>query len=180
MVNINLTAGPPHEEIEEKTNSQKELLALLVIVLILFLAYGGLYYYNDNLKKESLKASEERETKINTFLDSAETKNFFDFQNRLNIANELFVKKDKTQEILGELEKIIIPGIYINSYDYDSEKKTLKLELVCDGYNNVAKQVLSLKKSSYFSEITLSKSNINGNGEIEMPVELKLADEAAK
>jgi hypothetical protein len=180
MVNINLTAGPPHEEIEEKTNSQKELLVLLAIVLILFLAYGGLYYYNKGLKNESLRASEERETKTSAFLASEETKNFFDFQNRLNIANGLFVKKNKNLGILDELEKIIIPGIYISTYDYDDEAKTLKLELVCDEYNNVAKQVLSLKKSNYFSEIILSESRIDEKGDIRMPIELRLVAESVK
>ena len=100
--------------------------------------------------------------------------NFFNFQNRLNIANELFGKKDKTLEILDELEKRIIPGNYINSYDYDYEKKNLKIELVCNEYNNVAKQVLSLKNSSFFSEVALSKSSVDEKGDIRMPVELRV------
>lgn len=178
MVNINLSAGPPHEEIEKKTNSQKELLALLAIVLVLFLTYGGLYYYDSGLKKESSMASQERETKANAFLDSAETKNFFDFQNRLNIAGALFEKKGRTPAILDELEKIIIPGTYINSYDYDDDKKILKIELVCDEYNNVAKQVLSLKNSGFFSKVSLSKTYVDVGGNISMPVELKLAPES--
>ena len=175
MVNINLTAGPPHEEIEKKTNSQKELLALLVITLVLFLAYGGLYYYNTGLKKESGAAIQDRETRISAFLDSQGTKIFFNFQNRLNIANELFGKKDKTLEILDELEKRIISGNYINSYEYDDEKKTLKLGLICNEYNNVAKQVLSLKSSSFFSKVNLSKSYVDEKGDISMPVELVLS-----
>jgi len=155
MVDINLKIE--HADVEKKEFFQREVLVLAVVFVLLVIAYAGLLIYRTNLDKKTAAAAELYVSKLEAFR-AGPAKKVFDFQNRLNAANDLVAKKDRSLEILQKFEEIIMPSVYIDSYSFEKEKNQLTLDLVAKNYNDIAKQILSFKNSGYFSGVSVSTS----------------------
>jgi hypothetical protein len=169
MVNINLKIE--HTDIEKKTFFQKEVVILGSVLSLLVLAYAGLLIYKASLDKKTAVVIDQYGSKLATF-QAGPAKRVFDFQNRLNTANNLIAKKDKTLEILQKFEEMIIAGVYIDSYEYESSKNKLTLNIIVKNYADMARQVFSFKNSGYFSEVSVSNSELSESGSIKFPVVL--------
>jgi hypothetical protein len=170
MVNINLTT--------EKINVKKpplfkrEVVILGGLLAVLVMAYGGLLFYEKSIMKK-IEGKDAEYMQVYRELTEGNTKSIFDFQNRLSLASSLFSTGNPTLDNLKKMEEMIIPGIYISSFDYDIEQNKIKLNLAAQNYNLIAKQVLSFKKSGYFLEVGVSSSQIDANI-IRFPVSLTL------
>lgn len=170
MVNINLTTEKI--TVKEPPLFKREVVILVGLLAVLIIAYGGLLLYEKNMIK---KIEGKNAEYVQTYRELTEgnTKNVFDFQNRLNSASGLFSTKNSTLDSLKKMEETVIPGIYVSSFAYDIEQNRISLTLVAQNYNLMAKQVLSFKKSGYFSEVGVSSSQSEANS-IRFPVSLTL------
>ena len=169
MVNINLKT----EDIvvEKKYIFKKELVVLGTVLGLLIIMYAGMLIAKTIFDKKAIVASEEYGRKLAEFREGP-AKEVFNFQNRLNKAQELTKKTDKTLEILQKLETLIIPDVYLESFLYERDKNQVTLGMVAKNYANIAQQVLSFKKSGYFSNVIVSKSEMDSKIGIKFPLNL--------
>jgi type II secretory pathway component PulL len=175
MININLTTK---EENIETSSLGKEWGVFLVAIIAAALIYLGVFGYNRWLNQDLGEKNKEYETKHNSLLEKG--KSVFDFQNRLETAKPLVAKKNYALESLGQIEKAIIPEVYVESFNFDSEKGQIDLTCVAQRYRLVANQIASLKKIDYFSEVATDKTSTRDNGKIEFLLKLKIKDNQIK
>ncbi len=169
MTNINLA---PKNVSEEQHSSLRDWGIFLLVVFLLALIYFGLAYYNRWANQKLSSLEQEYQKNYESLLSKGES--VFDFQNRLEVAKKVAAEKNYALESLGELEKAILPEIYVETFVLDKEKGTLNLTLVTTNYRLIANQVASLKQSGYFTEVFLSQSKNREGGKIEATLDLKL------
>src|SRR5665647_1862001 len=123
MTSINLVS-----KAEEKPSSSlaKEWTACAVAIVLLFLIYFGLIAYNRFLVKNEDNLTSDYNSQYNYLMENG--KNVFDFQNRLKVASPLVLEKNYAIESLDQIEKMIIPGVYAESFEWDAEKANVNLE----------------------------------------------------
>ena len=169
MTNINLAI---REEEKPSGSLAKEWTACIVVIVLLLLTYAGLVAYNRFLTKNTTNLAGEYGSLYNSLMESG--KNVFDFQNRLGIAKPLVLEKNYVLESLDEIGKTIIPGVYAESFIWDSQKGKISLECISSEYRLVANQLASFKKSDYFSEVVVNGTSSREDGKINFLVELTI------
>lgn len=168
MTNLNLAIN---NEGEKPTSSlAREWTACIVVIVLLLLTYAGLAFYNRSLTKNIADLNEEYGSQYNSLMESG--KNVFDFQNRLEVAKPLVLEKNHALESLNQIGKMIIPGVYAESFTWDAKEKKISLECVSGEYRLVANQLASLKKSDYFSKVAVNDTKTREDGKISFLVEL--------
>jgi hypothetical protein len=169
MTNINLAS----KETEKAPSSlEREWTICVVVIIFLLLTYIGLIAYNSFLAKKTDALNREYESRNSALMESG--KNVFDFQNRLTAAGPLVLGKNYALESLDQIGKIIIPGVYVESFTWDSDEGKFSLECIAVDYRLVANQVASFKKSDYFSEVVVNKTSNREDGKIKFFIELSL------
>jgi hypothetical protein len=173
MANINLSS----EGIREKSPMNVGRKGTVTLVLILFLiiaTYGGELIYGEKLTKDISQLQNEYKSSYGNLSEG----NFLivaDFQNRLNIAKAEIDEGKNIRENLAEIEKLITPGVYLSSYKYTKKDNTILLGCVGDNYNLAAKQILSFKKSTWFSDASGGETSLDSElGKVNFKVNLKL------
>ncbi len=166
MVNINLTTADAASN--KKVDLTKDIPLLIVVLILAVIVYAGLMIYGRTLSDKIQGMNVELSSRTNQLENSS--KDVMNFQNRLVSANGLLAQKDEAKATLGELEKDIIPGVYVESYQYSSQSG-LDLTCVADNFDDMAKQILSFKNSANYAA-TVGKSDMN-NGKIEFDINLK-------
>lgn len=157
MVNINLATEKIN--VQRPSLLKKEMIFLVILLVLLIAVYGGLLVYEKNLNKK-IKDIDSQYAVNYQELTGGNTKNVFDFQNRLTSANKLFPSGGAAFENLKKMEAVIIPGAYISSFSYNPSSNEITLDIVASSFNLLAKQVLNFKKSGYFSNISVGASQI--------------------
>lgn len=170
MVNINLTTEKIN--VKEPPLFKKEVVILVGLLAMLVMAYGGLLLYEKNIIKKTEGKNAEY-VQVYRELTEGNTKSVFDFQNRLSSASGLFSTGNPTLDNLKKMEETVIPGVYISTFSYDIGQSKINLTMVAQNYSLMAKQILSFKKSGYFSEVGVSSSQSENNS-IRFPVSLML------
>jgi len=168
MVNINLKID--HAGEKKGPSPITAGIVLGSLLLLLMLAYGGMLFYKSRLDKKVEAGNTEYVAKVGAF-KAGKAKNVFDFQNRLNNVINLSGEKEKTVEVLVNIEQFMIPDLYINSFEYDKTKGEINMSLNAKNYNGVAKQLLKFKNSGYFSDIQVKGSEVTEKG-VKFPVTL--------
>ena len=173
MVNINLsTIGEEDTKKEESYNIGTILI--LSVVVILVLACGGVYIWKNDINKRIASAKEEYKENLEK-LNGNEYSSIVDFQIRLDIAESSLEEKNLTDESFNQVEQNLIPGIRLEGYNFNNEERIIKIEGVTSDYEILAKQVLSFKKTDYFSGVSIGKTELNKNGEVEFPIILSIS-----
>lgn len=150
MSNINLTAY----ETEKKSLSFDSTLLVVFLGLVLVLAlYGGLLFYKSYLENKILETKDAYSSYQQKF-SGDQAKKVVDFQKRLDISTGLVKRGVDTVGILTTVEKNMVPGVSLASYEYNDESKNITLTGETDNYDLVAKQIFSFKKSEDFSGIS--------------------------
>ena len=174
MSTINLAA-----EEEEKNPAYPSFLkgglvgASAIFVLMLCL-YGGLLYANKKLTAEIKAVDSQYADEYGKFL-AGNANDVIDFKNRSTIAAKLIDQNYLANDIFSQVEKTVLPGVYLDSLAYNSSNKTLELVCVTNGFNAEAKQVLSFKENDAFSSFMLGKSAIDAKtGLVNFAVSLKV------
>lgn len=156
MENLNLAAGIGSNKKDEEALSSglKTIIAVTVLIII---SYFALIVWGNYLNGSISAVKEEYQRKHDAFINQ-NAKDAIDFQNRLVLAGDLSKKQRDTVMDLREVEKLAIPGVFINTYEYKDDSKIATLECYADNFDLVAKQILSFKSSNYFSVVSAGKS----------------------
>lgn len=169
MVNINLTTK---QEDAGAGSAVREWGVFIAVVILTALIYAGVFSYNRWLNQDLAVKNDEYKTKYDSLMEKG--KSVFDFQNRLEVAKPLVVEKNYALESLGQIEKAIVPEVYVESFDFDSEKGQISLTCVTQNYRLMANQIASLKKMDYFSEIAIDNTVTRDDGMIEFTLGLTI------
>jgi Tfp pilus assembly protein PilN len=170
MVNINLASSDgqiKHQEERINWGWMVPLEMTLVIIIIGVLAF--LYFDIKNLQEKIGASKAEYEIQASK-LKTESSKNVFDFQNRMNEADLLLSSNVNSPEILKELEKTIIPEAFLKTFTFDSSKNEISVVYFARSFDQVARQISSLKSSAYFLNVSGGETKINDKGLIEFSV----------
>jgi hypothetical protein len=170
MVNINLKID--HTEEKREISPITGGIILGAVLVLLLIAYGGILLYRSSLNKKIAAANLDYSSKVETF-KAGKAKNVFDFQNRLNNLISLNAEKEQTMEALENIEKSIVSDAYIDTLEYDKDKGEIKMLLSARNYNGMARQLLSFKKSGYYSDIEVKGSEFK-EGRVSFPITLTI------
>ncbi len=178
MVNINF-----HRKDERAESEKKKKVAInssfLISILILVVSFSilfGLKIWRSSTESEVNSIKDQ----INKELESLGEENInrvADFQRRVGELEVSLSENKNPQEIMAKVESLMIPGVVLTAYNYNSEEKILKLEAVCDSFKIIAEQILSLKSSSYFEDVRVPSTSRDEEGRINFSVESKMVFE---
>lgn len=172
MANINLSTGGAASN-RGGLPYKKGILVIFAIVIILGGIYAGIIFYQKILTAR-IQSLNDLYTVEHAKLTGESNKKILDFQNRLNAAKELSVRKSTAVEAFAEMEKNIANGAYIASYDLDVVKNSLEISCVADNFNLVSQQVMLFKNSDFFSGVELGDAKANEDGKVEFKIKLKI------
>jgi len=175
MVNINF-----HQKNQQDESAKKKRIAIngsffvsILILVISFSIFFGLKVFRNNAKNEtaSIKSRIGEEMKS---LGEEKISRTADFQKRTEELEDSISRNKNPKEIMSKVESLMVPGVVLTSYDYDSSKKILELEAISDSFKTIAEQILSLKSSSYFEDVRAPKTTRDEDGRINFSVESRL------
>lgn len=161
MQNVSLRTAGTSSQVKFSSNG---LWFLFIVFVMTLLLYGGLYFWKNQLESE-IQAVKDAYFSQYAKLKGDDTKEVIDFNNRTIVAKSLLSDDRNLQDSLVEIEKLMIDGVFLTSfeYEYDGKSETVSLVGTSNNFNAVAKQILSFKSSEYFSGVTGGKSKINAN-----------------
>ncbi len=150
MPNINLAT----EDVLRNNPSPigKGLIFSVLILVAVFMIYAGLITTNKVLSSKIAETKGEYDAQYGELLLGDGNK-IIDFENRSTEANKMIAEDASMAGMLSQMEKTMLPAVYLNSVKYDDSKKMVSLVCVGDNFQTVAKQVLSFKQNEYFSKV---------------------------
>lgn len=173
MANINLSTNDmSHIDQERRESTKKGLISIILISVFVVATYGGLIAWKRILNNKIAVASATYNT-IYKQLMSGINIEVTDLQNRIFISKKLIKQNSLTRNVLENVEKNIVSGVYLTAYNSDSNEHGLKLDGLANSYNDLSRQVLSLKSSEIFSSVRVEKSNILESGKISFSIKLE-------
>ncbi|KKR19811.1 MAG: hypothetical protein UT50_C0029G0005 [Candidatus Moranbacteria bacterium GW2011_GWA2_39_41] len=175
MTNINLSTNNTAEAGQEERRAKNGLVAVIIIFLIIVGSYVGLLFWNNDLNKKIVIANAEYDA-IHSQPISGMNIEVADLQSRIFLAKKLVKKENMTLNVLEDIEKNIVSGVYLESYKSDVNTGGLKLECNADNYDSMARQVLNLKSLKRFSEVTVGDAKINEKGGIKFSISVSLTN----
>lgn len=143
----------PEQTIYARINQSKftdwGLVIAIVILAISLSIFGGLKYVNQ--KDEIRKADLEKEIEIITkSLAGEDVDELADFMQRLSIVDIDTASRVSPNDFIQAIGKSMVVGSYVKGVEAKADKAVITY--VTDNYLVAAKQILSLRKSSHFSE----------------------------
>ncbi len=154
------------------------ILISCAVAIITGLIFGGLKFYNMNLNKkiEDIGAKIQNDA---VYLNGSPKKDadvdkVADFQKRLAKVNENISSRRNPKEVLDQLEKLIVGGVVLDSFACDQVKKSVKLVAQSDNFFAIARQLLSFKKSDYFSDVKISNVQRTETAKISFAIEMNI------
>lgn len=174
MSNINLNFSEESASRKEAKAFGSSVIISIICLLLVLLLYGFLLVANKNLNTKIGEANDQYQEKYDAFV-AGNARSVIDFNNRSKEAKRLLDGDEKTTEILGEIERTILPSVYLTSLKYDRDKKTVSLSCVGDNFNTVAKQVLSFKESQLFSSVVPGASVVDSEkNQLNFEIDIKI------
>jgi len=172
MSNINL-ATKRNLQNNPKIMSKSLVISMVALILLLCL-YGALLLINKKISAQTSSTHDQYETEYNKFLAS-NASDVVDFKNRSVVAQKLISEDKAMSNMLDQIESSILPAVYLSSYEYDKDKKTILLSCVGDNFNTEARQILSFKESGYFAQVIPGQSRIDAQtNQLNFTINLKL------
>lgn len=158
MSNINLTT---ENNIETKPSVVSGSLIAVAGILILVLGlYGIIGYFKQRTSAQLQETNREYEAEYEKFL-AGNGNEVLDFSNRSDIAQQKLDESLSMSDILSQIEKSILPNVYLDSLKYDKAKGTVALDCAGDNFKTVAKQILSFKDNDFFSSVVPGQSSLD-------------------
>ncbi|GBE17237.1 hypothetical protein BMS3Abin15_01076 [bacterium BMS3Abin15] len=171
MANINLSQSVR----EEKSSQQKRGIIdkgtsiSLTILILTFLVFGGIKMYNIILGNKIAGADKQIDAQLAEINDS-DANRIVDFQSRLDQIKSNINSKRNPNEMLDKVGRIMVQGAYLESYNYGESDSQISLNIVANGFEDMAKQILNLKNE--FGDADLISNSRGDNGKIEFEVEV--------
>jgi hypothetical protein len=136
--------------------------------------YGVLVYFNRDLSSKIQAVESQYKSEYDKFL-TGNANAVLDFENRRVVAGDLMEQDRSMNEFLQEIENRLLPAVYLESYEYDRDKKSLNLFCVGDNFNTIARQILNFKESNYFLSVIPGSSAVNPQtNQLNFSLELKI------
>ncbi|NTU67193.1 MAG: hypothetical protein HGB08_04725 [Candidatus Moranbacteria bacterium] len=174
MENINLASGTVGRGEDRKEIIGASLKWILALVVLVVIAYLAMVMYKGYLGRSIDNVSAEYQEKRNDFVGQ-NAKEVLDFQNRLDFAKSSAESQRDSVLDLREIERLIIAGSYVASYEYDKDAGAITLDCLADNYDIMAKQILSFRGSSYFSIVSAGESTLDTKtNKVSFPITLKI------
>lgn len=164
MDGINLSSGTPEKKQETSRFSSGSLLIVLVFFLLLAL-WGGMQWYLktlDGTLAENNGALEENSGRLRG--DAVDRIVAFDA--RLTLAKKQMTESVDVENILGQLERLVIPNVRLTGYEFNKKEKFVIVKGETDTFKYVAEQLVSFKGESLFSGITVDSLKKTPEGRI--------------
>jgi len=170
MANLNLAEA----EYQQNKSSISYTGGLVVIFVILVMLLGGYLwiYFSEKSVDSSAASAKSQYDEQYAKLTGTGNKDVVDFQNRILTAKGLTDQEKAGYQSLPATEQSMVPGTYLESFSYDQSKKTVTVIGVADNYNILAKQILSFKKSDYFSDISTGATSLDKNGKVDFSLSM--------
>lgn len=173
MGNLNLAIPETRDNNGKKNGQIRGIPAAIALIIFIGIAYAGAFLYESNmLEKINLSAAQYGEEYQK--LTGEKNKNIVDFQNRITTAKNLLQERNFSLESFSEMEKIMVSGAQLDSYDYEKSARKITVKCEADNFNIMAEQIASFKKSAFFSEVEVGKSGINDKNKVLFEAELKI------
>jgi len=134
--------------------------------------YGGLIYWKSNLNNKIFIATENYNVKYEDLKNGLNIE-VTDLQNRIFMTKTLIAQDKATLSVLEDIEKKMVPEVYLSSYISNNESKTIELEGVATNYSNLAKQILSFKSSDNFTNVDIGNIAILEDGSVSFAMDIK-------
>jgi len=165
MADINLVSESVRRDSSSSRMNTGIIVLFVVFVLVLAL-YGALLFLNKTTDSQIASNKQQFDSEYSGLVQG-NAKAVIDFQNRLDFTSKSIIQSRNVKGDLETIEKLMVPGAFLNEYKYDNTGKTLTLNCAGDSYNTVAKQILSFKKSTYFSDVSggQTSNSTSGTGE---------------
>ncbi len=168
MVNINLSTFNESQR-NNPILSVKKIVSLVIVIVVFSGVYAGTLLYKGFLDNKAA-ANANEQLKAEQSIKEGSSKDIFDFQARLVLANKEIEKKNISLESLNKIQELMVNGVHLLSYEYDSKTNGITLVSETNNYNLVARQILSFKKSGYLSNVKISETDLR-EGKISFSVE---------
>ena len=173
MSNINLSSvnETPGKKSLFSGGAVMGIAGVLALVVAL---WGFLFFYKEYYLKKSIEKTKSDYAEYLKKMESPEIKKVIDFQRRLEVSKEAMTKGRNIKSDLTQIEGLIVPGVYLNSYSYNDVENKIILGCSGDNFNTAAKQILSFKSSGLFSQVISGKTSMEPqSNRIIFPIELK-------
>lgn len=174
MPGINLSQSAQKKEVE-KYNTFGRGLASVVGVLGLALAvWGGLVFYEKRLSEEvaNIQSTIEENRR---HLSGDEVNKVADFQNRLDLIAKNLDGQTLPAEMLRSMEGVILPGIVLTRYEFDSDASSLSVDGSADSFRTVAQQMVLMKRLPDFQSLSVKNVTRADAGGVEFEFLLALS-----
>lgn len=163
MSNINLVAVT--KQGRESSPLNASILTAAVVLIILIAAYGAIVWLGNKKEAES-QVLEQEYAGERAKLTSDKNRDIVDFQNRIIIAKGALGQANNALGNLLNMEKTVVGGAHLSSFDYDKNTRAISIEGIADNYDIFAQQILSFKKADYVAGVNIGKSTKDDKGKI--------------
>ncbi|MFA6974159.1 MAG: PilN domain-containing protein [Parcubacteria group bacterium] len=171
MANINLATNS--YAADKKTFSYNAgLMVVGGVLLALVIGYGVILFFDRSAQAKIGTTNEQYETEYQKLISG--NKDLVDFQNRIVVAKELVPQESAGYSSLPAVEKAMVPSVYLKDFNYDQAQKTISVGGVADNFDMLAKQILSFKKSDYFTEVSAGATTLDQKGKVNFALKLKI------
>lgn len=169
MTNINLSQSVQ----EEKASHQKKGIIdkgtsiSMAILILTLLAFGGVKVYSIILVDKIAEIDNQANMQLKDIKDS-DADRIADFQSRVDQIKSNIDSKSNPNRMLDKVGGAMVQGVYLESYNYNELSSQLSLNMVANGFEDMAKQILNLKNE--FGEAGLLSNSRNNDGKIKFGV----------
>ena len=180
MTTINLYQN--QEDVQRKNSARVAnggfffSLGILVLTLVALL---GIKIYEGSINSQNLALQSSIKAQNTSLAGVSSLQRILDMQARLSqIKTNLQIKNSsvgqlKMTNVLDQLGSAMSSGTVVSSYSYDDSGK-IKVIFSANDFNDVARQILNFKKSTYFSNVAFNSDTQGKDGIVSnMTMEVK-------
>lgn len=175
MANINLSQSSVERRNREIGSIfDRGVLIPLSIFILVFGVWFGLNMYDKSLE-ENIVATDLDIQSQTAELSGKSVARVIDFQKRLDLIDTKL--SDKTRDplsIVASVEKSMVPGAFLNAYEYDADAQTLSLSVAARDFQIMAQEAMALKTYGGFSTITVGDISKSDDGTVESKMDISL------
>lgn len=167
MTNINLSqSSAERRKMESQGIFDKTLVISIGLIALSFGTLFGLKMYNASLNSKAAELDSEIAAKSKG-LEGDAVNRVVDFQMRSEeIAKKLADTTLSSQDMFVLVEKLMVQGVSLDSYEYDTQKKALSIKAVSGDFKSVAQQIMSFKSNSTFKGVSVKSTSRDDKGAI--------------
>lgn len=144
---------------KEKIQFGKVLPLVIVLCVLVLAAYFVILFFQNKVESQIGSTQDMLNQKTQEFRNG-DAKNVLDFQNRISESNKLLKQYTDNLALLDEIQKDILDGVFLTSLKFDSEEETATLSCRASSYEQVSRQILSFKKSDFFSKVEAGETSV--------------------